>query len=456
MGFCFLALTGLQKMAIIMLVHLAFAHLTSTNVCLQTATGGHVAPVVDACWSHDGQFLLTASTDQTARIFSKFVKRDSGSTLDDVWCELARPQVHGHDFSCLTLVPSHGTRSKEEVSYVYASGSEEKVIRIFESPQTFLDTLQIAKGKDTAIPRMRKAFLGATLPALGLSNKAIVQEEEQEASLDESNDQGYSEGADFAPTSAPSVVFAPPLEEHLSQNTLWPETHKLYGHGNDLYCICADISGKFIASACRSQSQATAGIIVWDTETWSQCCTLECHTLTVTQLVFSPCGSYLASVGRDRKISLHQKIPDENNFLTRSMIKGHSRIIWSADWSPDSNYLATGSRDSKIRIWRLDDGLLQENHALEVSCESSVQAVSFCRKGNAILLAAGFEDGAIRIFEFVIQGGIRLVEKYKCSPWDVHAASVRRVCWKPNHGPMTEPCVLASVGDDHSVKIWTI
>ena len=415
-----------------------------------------MAPVVDACWSHDGQFLLTASTDQTARIFSKFVKRDSVSTLDDVWCELARPQVHGHDFSCLTLVPSHGACSKEEMSYVYASGSEEKVIRIFESPETFLDTLQIAKGKDTAIPRMRKAFLGATLPALGLSNKAIVQEEEQEASLDESNDQGYSDGADFAPTSAPSVVFAPPLEEHLSQNTLWPETHKLYGHGNDLYCICADISGKFVASACRAQSQATAGIIVWDTETWSQCCTLECHTLTVTQLVFSPCGTYLASVGRDRKIGLHQKIPDENNFLTRSIIKGHSRIIWSADWSPDSNYLATGSRDSKIRIWQLDDGLLQENHALEISCESSVQAVSFCRKGNATLLAAGFEDGAIRIFEFVTQGGIQLIEKFKCSPWDVHAASVRRVCWKPNHGSLIESCVLASVGDDHSVKIWTI
>ena len=415
-----------------------------------------MAPIVDACWSHDGEFLLTASTDQTARIFSKFRKRDSDSRLTDTWCELARPQVHGHDFSCLALVPYRKACDKDEVLYVYASGSEEKVIRIFESPETFLDTLQIAKGRDTVIARTRKSFLGATLPALGLSNKAIIQEEEQKASLADNNDQGYSDGADLAPMSLPSVVFAPPLEEHLSQNTLWPETHKLYGHGNDLYCICSDISGKYIASACRAQSQATAGIIVWSTETWSKCSTLECHSLTVTQLVFSPCGSFLASVGRDRKIGVHQKVGDAKIFLTRSTIKGHPRIIWSADWSPDSKYLATGSRDSKIRIWQLNDGLLQENHLLEVSCESSVQAVSFCRKGNSTLLAAGFEDGSIKIFEFITQGDIQLIEKFRGPPWDIHAASVRRVCWKPNHGSMAEPCVQASVGDDHSVKIWNI
>lgn len=45
----------------------------------------------------------------------------------------------------------------------------------------------------------------------------------------------------------------PPLEEHLAHNTLWPEVLKLYGHGNDLFCVAADPLGHFVASACKAQ-----------------------------------------------------------------------------------------------------------------------------------------------------------------------------------------------------------
>ncbi len=43
----------------------------------------------------------------------------------------------------------------------------------------------------------------------------------------------------------------PPLEEHLAANTLWPEVHKLYGHGNNLYALAAHPSGRLLASACQ-------------------------------------------------------------------------------------------------------------------------------------------------------------------------------------------------------------
>ena len=47
------------------------------------------------------------------------------------WYEVARPQVHGYDLSCLTMLPNHQL----------ASGAEEKLIRVFEAPQNFLKNM---------------------------------------------------------------------------------------------------------------------------------------------------------------------------------------------------------------------------------------------------------------------------------------------------------------------------
>lgn len=43
----------------------------------------------------------------------------------------------------------------------------------------------------------------------------------------------------------------PPIEDQLAWHTLWPESHKLYGHGNELFSLCCDHQGKLVASSCK-------------------------------------------------------------------------------------------------------------------------------------------------------------------------------------------------------------
>ena len=51
--------------------------------------------------------------------------------IQRVWHEIARPQVHGYDMTCLAMLGR----------YRFASGADEKVARIFEAPKNFLENL---------------------------------------------------------------------------------------------------------------------------------------------------------------------------------------------------------------------------------------------------------------------------------------------------------------------------
>lgn len=99
----------------------------------------------------------------------------------------------------------------------------------------------------------------------------------------------------------------PPLEEHLAQSSLWPEIAKLYGHGAELFCVAASPSGDVLASACKAQTSSTAAVWLWDTTTWAALGSLTAHSLTVTQLRFSPDGRWLLSVSRDRTVAVYQR-----------------------------------------------------------------------------------------------------------------------------------------------------
>ena len=418
----------------------------------RASSTGHMASVVDSSWSYDGKFLLTVSVDQTARIFSCCHINRNGEDMS-LWCEIARPQIHGHDFSCVTMV-----KSFDEGLYKYASGSEEKVLRVFESPGTFLDTLSIAHGHELTASRTGNA-LGAALPALGLSNKPITSDSDNQENPSSSNPgvgaDAYDTGADLAPSSAPAVVTCPPFEEHLSQNTLWPETHKLYGHGNEIYCAASDPLGRCVASASRAQSTSTASVIIWDAGSWTKSQSLEGHSLTVTHLSFSPCGAFLASVGRDRKLCLWKRADmDGMHFEMACDIKAHSRIIWASAWSPESTVLFTASRDASIKCWRLDsDGVVSNDPLAVLNCTLSVRCLACEKVAGSTLLAAGLEDGTVHIYKCIDKESetMQLEPMFSTPSWQAHCAAVRSIHWRPDSSG-----IFSSVGDDHSVKIWRI
>ena len=86
--------------------------------------GGHFSPVEDLDWDPQGRYLITTSKDQTTRIHAKW--KNNGH-----WYEVARPQVHGYDLNCLTMMPNHRL----------ASGADEKMVRVFEATKNFIENV---------------------------------------------------------------------------------------------------------------------------------------------------------------------------------------------------------------------------------------------------------------------------------------------------------------------------
>ncbi|KAK9841002.1 hypothetical protein WJX81_004992 [Elliptochloris bilobata] len=459
------------------------------------AHGGHYGGVVDACWAVGGAALLTVSADQTARLTAQ---------CDGRWCEIARPQVHGHDFSCVAALPpvvdagqasgsaaesgpAAGGAGGAPPQHRYASGSEEKVLRVLEAPQAFHDTLALARGGAATAPAQGHRALGALVPALGLSNKAVYAGDALAGASPEGypgSAQGpaFPEGPDLAPATAPGTVAGAPLEEHLGQSTLWPETVKLYGHAGEVCALAADPRGRFLVSACRAQSARFAAVWLWDTETWSPVgAPLEAHTLTVTQLVFSPCGGHLLSVSRDRSLAVYERCADGAAAPFRvagRVLRAHARVAWGCAWATCGRVFATGARDCTVKLWRVaapgEAELPSKPLAVLPDFPSAVTAIAFspCLPGDCssaatpaapsasngsltvsaaveqtrCCLAVGLESGAVEVWAAVVAGGgadTPSVSGLECFSEGGTAG-----------GLSTAGLRLASCGNDHSVRIY--
>ncbi|XP_077967779.1 elongator complex protein 2-like [Styela clava] len=413
---------------------------------------GHCNHVLDISWEpKHGRYFVSTSLDQTTRLFALWKKGGQ-----DSWHEIARPQIHGYDMQCISMVNSCS----------FISGADEKVLRVFEAPQNFLQNLETLTG--TKLEISHKVLEGATIPALGLSNKAVMSNE-----ISTTNEK--SRGEMFIENQFKSLVLQqPPSEEHLLQNSLWPETNKLYWHVYEIFCVACDSSGALVASAAKSATPQHATIVLWSTKSWKEVAQLQGHTLTVTQMEFSNNSKYLLSVSRDRTWMLHKITSDQSNGYSVSIFAKsekstcHARIIWSASWTHDDKFFCTGSRDKKIMFWKVNE---LENQVEETSKKNSVTRILFTAVAEAVTavafgncftsqtkyqLAIGKESGLLELYLF--NGAYNEYEcalLYKLSIYDSHSAAVKRIRWRPIGDGSLGQCI-ATCGEDNLIKVFSI
>ncbi|CAI6225623.1 unnamed protein product [Periconia digitata] len=163
---------------------------------------------------------------------------------------------------------------------------------------------------------------------------------------------------------------------------------------------------------------------------WSACLqTLEDHCNWVNSVVFSPDSQWLASASRDNTI----KIWDLSSGDCLRTLEGHSDWVNSVVFLPSSQQLASASRD--MTIWDLSNGgclRTLKGH------KGGVRSVAFSSSSQR--LASGSFDNTIKIWDYSSSNYLHKLESH--SDW------VNSVIILPDSHQ------LVSASADNTIKIW--
>ena len=70
----------------------------------------------------------------------------------------------------------------------------------------------------------------------------------------------------------------------------------------------------------------------------------------ISSIAISPDGQWVVSASADHAV----RIWDLRNGALQCTLSGHKVRVWSVDFYPTGNYLASGSEDGRVALWRYE------------------------------------------------------------------------------------------------------
>ena len=243
---------------------------------------------------------------------------------------------------------------------------------------------------------------------------------------------------------------------------------KTIGHSHDVLSVEFSNDGKRLLTAGRDKLA-----LLWDINSGKVISTFAGHTFWVWSASFSPDNKRIVTAGQDGiAIVWSDDTADSTALWTNSSnvkasppFTGHNGPIFSAAFSADGKYVATGGDDRRVLVWQPEDikPLRFENVSRDLPVtqpvkfialeghKASVRSVSFFTRGNLntdvqaggqVLVLSGGHDNTVKVWD--------LQTAKEITTFRGHDSWVRAVEFAPDGKS------VFSASHDNKVKRWSV
>ncbi len=287
---------------------------------------GHGDSVTMAAYSPDGTRIVTASTDNTARIW------DSRTGI-----QLAVLRGHGDIIFSARYSPDGRrivTASRDGTARIWDAdtGVQVAVLKGHTQGVRFAgyspDGTRIVTTSTDRSGRIWNASTGVVLATLSGHDDAVT-------------------AAAYSPDGTHIVTASIDRSARIWDARSGIEQRKLIGHGDTILGVAYSPDGARILTASRDKSAR-----IWDAGTGAQLGVLSGHREDVASAVYSPDGAQIVTASFDRSL----RIWSARTLAPLAILYGHGDAILSAAYSPDGARIVSASFDKTARIWNARTG----------------------------------------------------------------------------------------------------
>jgi WD40 repeat protein len=138
----------------------------------------------------------------------------------------------------------------------------------------------------------------------------------------------------------------------------------------------------------------------------------------------------------------HIRIFDANTYLQKADFQAHSSSIFTLSYSPDANFLLSGSRDAHLKIWNTS-----QNYYLQqdiVAHLFTINHIAYSPDGIFFLTCS--KDKSIKLWRSADFALLKVIDKGRYAG---HGTSINKLIWLDNLS-------FASCSDDTTIAVWKI